>query len=1086
MSRTIVLLAAVCSVTAFAQSDRGRISGRVLDPTGAVVPSAVVTVENPSTDLRRETKAGADGIYLVDSLLSATYKVSASAPGFAMAVISEFPLSVGQERTLDIHLQPAAVQDSVTVASGALADLETSSASLGANVSDREVKDLPLNGRMISQLYLLVPGATNSGSGTFDSMRFSGRAVEQNTVRYDGVQAGSIVDASPNNAGDNTTQFRLSQSLEDVQEFRVEATAYTAEYGRGSGGQVTIVTKSGTNELHGDLFEYVRNSYFDARNYFNPLGLQQQAPLRLNQFGGAIGGSIVKDKLFFFVSNENLYQRVYVPFSEQTLSAFARSQAVPAIQPVLAAFPVGDAGPTSSPYFDVVQRTLSSYVNEYFGSARFDYHINSSNNLYVRFGREQGDSFSPSDVSGSGTYVPQITTNGVLDLTTLSPTMINDFKFGINTYKGGSLTEGVNLPGLNLSNVLISIGGAAQTGATGIVTPTGAGSTPITQGIPKTAYEYTYIDSLSWTRGAHNLKAGMEGNPRGYYIDQLGGVAYTFTNVQNFLANIPSQVNITNTVSSPSVFHNGVTGVRHAQQYFVGGFFQDEWKIKPNFTMNAGIRYDYFSPLYEARDLIVSVDTYTGKINTSGYPGFHTSKLNFAPRLGFAWSPAALHGKTVLRVGSGFYYGPGQGEDQFQQILNDTVAIQLSSKIAYPINAPALIAAFDPYSPNAGFTPRVYAHGYNLPEKILTYSASIQQTLPDQSVLTVAYVGSQGRNEFQRTITNLITGVSTDPTSGNAIITRQFGNQFGEMDVKATFGTSHYNALQAALNHRFSHGLTGSFQYTWSHNIGTTGGSNEATTSENNYSFGSEYGNVSSDMRQSLGGSALYDLPIGKGQRLNLGNSPVANAVLGGWQLGGYLSVHTGLPLNVLMQRNNVLYYSPTTGLYSTSPILSGGKLVTVAVDNIPGGGQSRGLQRPDLVPGVDPYVSSSSGFWLNPAAFAVPQPGTYGNLGHNALTGPGFGQLDTSVGKQFAIRERTRLELRGEIYNVMNHRNFANPTLNIGGGVPSGSTGGIQPGQAFSLTTASSSFGQLSSTVGKYVNTGTNRQIQVALRLSF
>src|SRR5215472_5105311 len=303
-TRTVAFLAATFGVIAFAQSDRGRISGRVLDPTGAVVPNAVVTVENPNTDLKREAKAGQDGVYLVDSLLSATYKVTASASGFATAIISDFPLSVGQERTLDIKLQPAAVQESVTVSSGALAELETSSASLGANVSDREVRDLPLNGRMISQLYLLVPGASNNGSGTFDSMRFSGRAVEQNTVRYDGVQAGSIVDASPNNAGDNTTQFRLSQSLEDVQEFRVEATTYSAEYGRGSGGQITIVTKSGSNDVHGDLFEYVRNNYFDARNYFNPVGLQQQAPLRLNQFGGALGGPIKKDKLFFYLSNE--------------------------------------------------------------------------------------------------------------------------------------------------------------------------------------------------------------------------------------------------------------------------------------------------------------------------------------------------------------------------------------------------------------------------------------------------------------------------------------------------------------------------------------------------------------------------------------------------------------------------------------------------------------------------------------------------------------------------------------------------------------------------------------------------------------
>ena len=1075
------------TVVAFSQSDRGRIAGRALDPSGASVPNATITVLNRTTEAKRQIVSGADGVYVVDGLLSATYTITASAPGFADAVVSDLPLSVGQERTLDLHFQPATVKESVTVSSGGLAEVETSSASIGANVSSREVANLPLNGRLMSRLYLLVPGASSSGSGTFDDMRFSGRASEQNTLRYDGIQAGSVVDDSPNNAGDNPSQYRLSQSLENVQEFRVEATTYSAEYGRGSGGQITIVTKTGTNELHGGLFEYLRNNYFDARNYFNPVGLQQQAPLRLNQFGGSLGGTIKKDKLFFFLSNENMYQRVYVPFSEDTLSTFARAQAVPAIQPLLAAFPVGNAGPTSSPYFDLVQKTLASSVNENFGSARFDYHINDSNTFYLRFGREQGTSFTPNDVSGSGSSSPQTAQNGVADLTTIiSPSMVNDLKFGINLYKGGSLTQGVSLPGLDLSNVLISIGGAAQSGATGIVTPRGAGSTPITQGIPKTAYEFTYIDNLSWTHGAHNFKAGIEWNPRGYYINQLGATAYTFTNVQNFLADVPSQINVTSTVSDPSIFFNGATGVRHAQQWFIGGFVQDEWKIKPNLTINAGLRYDYFSPLFEAHNMIVSVNPDTGKIDASGDPGFRASKLNFGPRLGFAWSPQRFHDKTVFRVGAGYYYGPGQGEDQFQQILNDSAAIQLTSGISYPVNPRALIAAFDPTSPNAQFTPRVYGSGYILPEKSLSYSASIQQTLPDQSVLTVAYVGSQGRNEFQRTIGNLITGVTTDPTTGVANTIRQFGNQFGEFDVKTTFGSNHYNALQVGLNHRFAKGLTGSLSYTWSHNIGTSGGSNEATTSENNYSFASQIGNVASDMRHVLNGSALYQLPFGLGQKVNFGGNKLADAILGGWGLGGSLSVHTGLPINVLMQRNNVVYYNPNTGNYTTNPVVSGGHAVTTAVINVPGGGQSRGLQRPDVVPGVDPYVQTSGGFWLNPAAFSVPKPGTYGNLGYDALTGPGFAQLDTSVAKRFPVTERVNLELRGEIYNILNHPNFSNPTANIGGGLPASAGSGLQPGQAFTTTSASSSFGLLGSTVGQYINNGTARQIQVALRLSF
>ncbi len=1080
MLRKSVLLALLSCAVAFAQSDRGRISGRVLDPTGATVANATIVVANPSTDLKRETNTGTDGLYLVDTLLSATYQVTASAPGFASTVISDLPLSAGQSRVLDIHLQPASLQESVTVSSGALAEVETSSASIGANVGTREVGNLPLNGRMFSQLYLLVPGASSSGDGSFNTMRFAGRANEQNTVRYDGVQAGTIIGSSPSDpTGGGASQFRLILSLENIQEFRAESTTYSAEYGRGAGGQITVVTKSGSNAFHGGLFEYLRNSYFDARNFFNPASTQQQAPLRLNQFGGSIGGPIKKDKFFFFLSQENMFQRVYAPFSEQTLSAFARSQAVPSIQPLLAAYPVGNAGPTANPYFDVVQATLSSFVNEYFGSARFDYHVNDKNNIYLRFGHEQGDSFVPNDISGGGSNVLQRAQNGTLDFTTiLSPTMVNNAKLGVNFYRSRSLTQGVVKPGLDLSNVLISITGAAQSGASGIVTPTGAGSTPITQGIPATTYEYTYMDNLSWSHGSHNFKTGIEYNPRGMFLDQLGGTAYTFSSIQNFLANIPNQVNVTSTVSGPSIFFNGATGTRQGVQWFLGGFFQDEWKIRPNLTMNVGMRYDYFGPLNEKNDRIVSVDTYTGKINASGYAGFTTSKMNFAPRLAFAWSPEVFKAKTVFRIGGGYYFGAGQGEDQFQQLLNDTAAIQLQPAttpgLAYPVNPAAMIATFNPFSPTAGYTPRAYAHGYNLPEKVISYSASVQHTLPDQSVLTIAYVGSQGRNGFQRTIGNLITGVSTNPTNGAAIITRQFGDQFGEFDVKTSFGNNHYDSLQVSLNRRFAKGLTASMQYSWSHGIGTTGGSNEATTSENNYNFNQERGNNSFDIRQVLTAGGLYQLPFGKGQAMSFGGNKFADAILGGWQLGGSLNLRTGLPINVLMTRNNTVFYNPTNGTYTYTAIPG----VTQAVINIPGGGQSRGTQRPDLVAGVDPYVDSSSGFWLNPAAFSVPAPGTYGNLGRNAVTGPGFAQIDTTISKQFRITERVHADLRGEIYNIANHPNWANPSAALGGAT-------LLPGTVFSRAT-SASFAQISSTVGKYVNNGTNRQIQVALRLTF
>lgn len=1073
-SKLTLLLVLVCSV--FAQSDRGRLTGRVTDVAGAVVPNATVKIEDTRTDAARETQTGADGLYVIDGLLSSTYKVTVTSAGSADSVFENVNVATGQERRLDASLQVATVRQSIVVESGALAELETSSASIGANVTAREVANLPLNGRQLSQLYLMVPGASSSGSGQFNEMRFSGRANEQNTIRYDGIQAGSILGSSPGDAtGGGATQMRLSQSLENVQEFRVEASTYSAEYGRGTGGQVTVITKSGGNQLHGGLFEYFRNDYMDARNAFDKQ--PKAAPLRLNQFGGSLGGAIIKDRAFFFVSQENLAQRVYVPFLQNTFSALARSQAVPAIQPLLAAFPLGNAGPTSNPLQDNVTGTLSSFVNDHFGSARFDFKLNDKNSLYVRYNRQQGESFAPNDISGSGGETRQTAQNAIIDLTTvLTPTMLNDLKLGHNNYKARNITQGVNLPGLDLSDIGFSIGGGTQSGATGFVSPRGAGSTPISHASPYTAYEWSFIDTLSWTRGSHSLKFGFEGNPRAIYMDQIGGISYTFTNVQAFLANTPSLVSVTSNVSDPSPFFQGATGVRKGVQYFVGGFVQDEWKVKRNLTLNIGMRYDYFSPLNEQHGHAVNVNTDTGALITSGY-SLSASKLNFGPRLALAWSPEALKNHTVFRIGGGYYFGPGQGEDQWQPILNDLVAVTRSSGVAYPIDRHAVISTFDPNSPNAGYQPRVFSSGYNIPEKVLSYTASIQQTLPGQSVLTVAYVGSQGRNLFQRTIANRITGLGMNPTTGAVIVNREFGNRYAELDVKTSFGVNHYDSLQIGWNRRFSSGLNMSSQYTWSHNIGTSGGSNEATTSQSNYGFGGERGDNSFDIRHVFNFAALYELPFGKGRKFNFNDKKFADLIFGGWQMGGSVNMRTGLPINVLMTRTDTLYYNTITKQYVTSPVLNGGVPVTVPVLNIPGGGQSRGVQRPDLVPGVNPYVDSKSGFLLNPAAFAVPQPGTYGNLARNALRGPGFGQLDMTMSKQFRIRERFKTELRGEVYNIMNHPNWANPTANLGSGG--------QPGTAFSRST-SAAFGQLTSTVGRYVANGTNRQIQLALRINF
>ncbi|MEN6600772.1 MAG: carboxypeptidase-like regulatory domain-containing protein, partial [Bryobacteraceae bacterium] len=295
--RIVYLLLAAMGIplAAWAQADQGRIVGTVADSTGAIVPGAGITVRNEKTGAERKLKASEQGTYVVTNLAPAPYTVVGEASGLGPTVFQNITLTVGQERTVNILLQPAAMTQEINVSGGELVVIDTSSARVGANVNEREVATLPLNGRQLSQLYLMAPGAQTAGGGSYDNIRFSGRANQQNAVRFDGVEASSIIDASPGNLnGETSTGFRLQSSLENVQEFRVESSNYPAEYGTGTGGQIGVVTKSGSNELHGALFEYIRNDKLDARNFFDG---STKTPLRLNQFGGSVGGPIKKDKL---------------------------------------------------------------------------------------------------------------------------------------------------------------------------------------------------------------------------------------------------------------------------------------------------------------------------------------------------------------------------------------------------------------------------------------------------------------------------------------------------------------------------------------------------------------------------------------------------------------------------------------------------------------------------------------------------------------------------------------------------------------------------------------------------------------------
>jgi hypothetical protein len=1183
----------VFPLTANAQTDQGRIAGTVTDSNGALVPGATIVVKNERTGEERAATTNEVGYFIVSALRPSSYSVTVSAKDLS-AKTTNIQLLVGQEVNLPLTVQPTGVEARVDIVGGGETALETSSAAMGANVNPREVEGLPLNGRQLSQLYLQAPGSVNSGSGTYGDIRFNGRAVEQNIIRYDGIEGTAIIDASPGNLnGEVPSPFRLQSSLENVQEFRVESSNFPAEFGTGTGGQISVITKSGGNNFHGSVFEYLRNDALDAPNFFDNV-VGQKSPLRLNQFGGSIGGPIRKGKTFFFFSYEGYRLRAGINTIEAVPGDQARICApapngVPCVEAsgaasrtllLLPAFRDPSATIISrgsgTNLFDVAQVQASASVNENAFAFRLDHKISDKHSMYFRFFRDQGTNNQPEGVSGRRVNFQDVPQNGVIALQSLlKPTVLNEFKFGYNSV--WTRTNGIarSVPGIDLSAAAINISGntanfaiPGQGTAAGTSNPGGlirANSATNGRGQPYTVYSLSFIDNLSWTRGNHNYKFGIEIRPNRIYTDRQGGTTYVFNSLSDFLANRAASIQYLGDLSDPSPFNSGITGQRLAKSTYYIGYGQDEWKIRSNLTLNYGLRYEYYTPLRDSRDGQVFFDTTNGVIkpSTPDQNPLKGKKNNFGPRIALTWSPGS--GNTVLRGGFGVYFGVGQVEDQIQPIESDRISSTVSNS-AFDPNIAAFVqgvrANFIANPSNRVYQPRAYATEYRIPEKVYTYTASLQQKLPYDLVGTVAYVGSQGRNLFLRGLSNTLragnatiingqplpsnAGVvnRTDPATGRVIgvtAVRVFDiiNQaalcgasasnaickpFAEIDTKTSGGTDSYNALQMALTRRFNTGVTLNAQYTFSKSFGMTSGSNEARTAaapvggtprpsgdQNNYDYDRGYNSF--DVRHTMNFSAVYDLPIGRGKRFDWGSA--GNAVFGGWEIGTILNARSGLPIDITITRPEVAAVCATaagctinTSATATTVVPQGFtvQLPTIsaaqplpagftAVANAPGGGASRQTRRPDLLSGVNPYLNNDRNF-LNPAAFAVPLAGTFGNLPRNALKGPNFRQFDLIFNKRFKFSETKNIEFRTEVFNVLNHPNFANPASTLNVALPTltfnttanafvlGS--GLQPGQAFTQSAAGSTFGLLRQTVERAVGLGTNRQIQFALRLNF
>ncbi len=1161
----LVLALSLLATASFGQSDTGRITGTITDQNGAVIPGASILVKNEKTGEERTATTTAEGLFSVVSLKPSAYTIAATTNGLS-GTANNIQVLVGQEAKLTLALQTIGVEAKVTVVASGETAVNTESAAMGANVNPREVEGLPLNGRQLSQLYLQAPGSVNSGSGTYGDIRFSGRAVQQNEIRYDGIEGTAIIDASPGNLnGEVPTAFRLQSSLENVQEFRVDSNNYPAEFGTGTGGQISVVTKSGGNKFHGSIFEYLRNDALDAANFFDNI-IGQKSKLRLNQFGGSVGGPIKKDTAFFFFSYEGYRLRAGVNSIEAVPGLAARICAPPlgtgsigcnaTTAALIPAFRAPDVvslrvGPD---LFDTVQRQATNVVDENALAFRIDYRINHQHSSYFRFFRDQGNNTQPEGVTGRRVLIRSVPQNGIFALqSVLKPNLLNEFKLGYN----GALSRingvaptfnGIDLSTLSL-NIAGSVAGFALPGQganAGVATPGGlvrANSATNGRAQPYTPYTLSFIDNVNWTRGNYSLKFGGEVRLVRMWTDRVGGTTYTWASINNFLTNTLQSTQFLGDVSAPSPFFNNSTGqVQPRQNYYIA-YAQDEWKIKPNLTMNYGLRYEYYTPLDEKDNRQIFFDINTGVLRDPSSQPFLSSKGNFGPRVALTWSPNPGgtgffgDGKTVLRGGAGIYYGPGQTEDQIQLIESNRISSTVSGG-AFPQDTNAIIANFINNPNNRSYQPRAYANEYQIPEKIYQYTISVQQELPYNIIFTGGFVGATGRNLFLRSVANRIlpgqtiiqdgtalpSGVgvinrcSVAPVNGTcpgsifAVHTvREFSivsgtssvqNPYAEVDYKTSGGHDSYKALQLSLTRRLNTGITLNGQYTFGRSFGNTAGSNEARTAANNaralseFDYDNGYNNF--DVRHTFNFSAVYDLPFGRGKKHDLGS--VGNVILGNWEVGMIVNARSGLPLEVGIVRPDVVIQCVNAagcgGLPNGFVAQQSGNPPAgfIAVVNTPGGGASRNVRRPNLIAGVSPYLTNDR-LVLNPAAFSTPAPGTFGNVPRNFLRGPNFRQFDLILNKRFRISETANVEFRTEIFNVFNRTNFdfpgsrlnlALPTVACAGGICTASGANVQPGSAYTQAAAGGTFGLLRQTVVRDVGLGTSRQIQFALRLNF
>jgi len=863
MPRKLILLL-LFSASLLAQQNLATLTGTVTDPSGGRVSGATLTVTSAETGIAHSAKTNNSGVYSITALATGQYRAALSAAGFGGQQVPSFTLDVGQTRTLDFTLAVGAVTSSVDVTAPASA-LSQSSAEIGGVIHGSQAQELPLNGRSWVSLIGLTPGAIDSGTGSEDQVRFAGLSQEDNMFRFDGIDATGI------NHQFEKVNIRLQMSTEAIAEFKANGALYSADEGGSPGGQVELVSKSGTNQFNGSAWEFFRNSIFDARSF----NASSVSPFHLNNYGANFGGPVLKNKLFFFVNYEGLRQVLDQPLNGLVPSASFRAAVLaksPALAPIVNSYPVGTVAtkdPNAAEWYGAGRQSN----NEDSGLFRIDYQMNSKTQLSVRFNTDHTTQILPQS-AGSGTYLTDTgftnlnTPNAVIDLQhTFSPTIINDLKYGFNRAEfaqgqTSALPYAVAISGLSSLN-----------------NPSGS---------VRNDNSFSVVDDATFVHGRHTIKAGVDIRrlQENKSSPNSPNQTFTFNSESDFLNNILDSDSYTGTVPT--------TGQRMTEEF---GYVMDTYQAKPNLTFNLGLRYEYFGVDHEVlgRGIVVDPLACPNVICPQGTAWYQPNTHDFSPRLSVAFSPETFHGKMVIRSGFGIYYGRGQFGGLGQAIGNVlgqdyTLTPKQIPGLSFPVSSTASASAIAASLSPAGLD------SHRKDQAVDEWTLSIQQEIFRQTILQVAYYGNSGSHLFTQTILN-----GVNPLTG----ARPYAG-FSTINYETTGDHSSFNALQVGLNRSLNKGVLLTANYQWSHSIddGSLGGG-ESDVPENVNCFSCERSSSDQDMRQYFSASAVWSLPVGKGHSFLSNASPLVDALLGGWQLSGIGTARSGLPENVTLSRTS-------------------------------------------------------------------------------------------------------------------------------------------------------------------------------------